>query len=154
MAQPTRKRRIQMKKQHLSNILFAVVTIASLFALAACSPKSGPIASGAQSTATPSASTAATSSAAPAATSAAVNPTGAAEKTFTKDELAKYDGRTGNPAYIAVDGVVYDVSNVRQWKSGSHEGNSAGQDLTEAIKQAPHGKSVLEGLPVVGKYVN
>lgn len=37
-----------------------------------------------------------------------------AEKTFTTTELAEFDGRNGHPAYVAVKGVVYDVSNVPQ----------------------------------------
>ena len=73
---------------------------------------------------------------------------------LTLEQLKQYDGKNGNPAYIAVDGVLYDVSGVRQWKSGSHEGYSAGKDLTDAIMgKSPHGTSVLEGVPVVGKLV-
>ena len=34
------------------------------------------------------------------------------EKIFTLDELKNYDGKEGRKAYIAVDGVVYDVTNV------------------------------------------
>ena len=34
------------------------------------------------------------------------------EKIFTEKELGKYDGQNGNPAYVAIDGVVYDVTNV------------------------------------------
>ena len=38
---------------------------------------------------------------------------------ITIEELAMYDGTDGNPAYIAVDGVVYDVTDVSAWSSGS-----------------------------------
>ena len=44
-----------------------------------------------------------------------------AEKTFTTTELAEFDGRNGHPAYVAVKGIVYDVSNVPQWKDGKHQ---------------------------------
>lgn len=87
-------------------------------------------------------------SASSAASAAAVS-TG--EKTFTLSELKKYNGQNGSPAYVAVDGVVYDVTNVKSWQNGSHHGYSAGQDMSQAIKQSPHGTSVLSGLPVVGK---
>jgi predicted heme/steroid binding protein len=77
------------------------------------------------------------------------------EKTFTLDELLLYDGTNGMPAYIAVDGVVYDVTNVPQWKGGLHNGFTAGHDLTTEIKTiSPHGVSKLTGIPVVGKLAN
>lgn len=72
-------------------------------------------------------------------------------QTFTLDELKHYDGQDGRPAYVAVDGVVYDVSQVGPWKGGQHHGNHAGADLSQAITHAPHLKSVLPKLPVVGK---
>ena len=40
------------------------------------------------------------------------------EKIFTLDELKNYDGKEGRKAYIAVDGVVYDVTNVAACKVG------------------------------------
>ncbi|HIX02475.1 MAG TPA: cytochrome B5 [Candidatus Ligilactobacillus excrementigallinarum] len=77
-----------------------------------------------------------------------------AEKTFTKDELKQFDGKNGHPAYVAVEGVVYDVTNSPAWKNGEHHGNLAGNDLTDALlNQSPHGKSKLAKLPVVGKLV-
>ena len=39
-------------------------------------------------------------------------------KTFTKEELSKYDGQNGQPAYVAIEGVVYDVSGKEAWKGG------------------------------------
>ncbi len=76
------------------------------------------------------------------------------EKTFTLEELAKYDGQNGNPAYVAVDGVVYDVTSIGAWKDGKHNGLTAGKDLTEEIKtMSPHGVSKLSKLDVVGKIV-
>ena len=74
--------------------------------------------------------------------------------TFTAEELAKYNGKDGNPAYVAVDGKVYDLSSVPQWNGGSHAGGtlSAGMDQSEAIMRSPHGKDVLSKLPIVGLY--
>lgn len=73
------------------------------------------------------------------------------EKIFTLDELKNYDGKEGRKAYIAVDGVVYDVTNVAAWQGGTHHGNDAGNDVSDRIVKAPHGKSILEKLEVVGK---
>lgn len=79
----------------------------------------------------------------------------AEEKVFNREELAKYNGQDGQPAYVAVDGVVYDVTNYPLWKDGKHNGNTAGVDLTSVIKEkSPHGTAIFEkkSVPVVGKY--
>lgn len=74
------------------------------------------------------------------------------EETFTLEELSEFNGKDGKPAYIAVDGVVYDVTDAGPWENGDHNGFEAGKDLTEEIKNiSPHGVSKLKGLPVVGK---
>jgi len=72
-------------------------------------------------------------------------------KKFTKEELARYNGKNGTPAYIAYKGKVYDVSNSFLWRNGSHQVlHKAGTDLTDAIKQAPHSIDVLKKFPVIG----
>lgn len=73
-----------------------------------------------------------------------------AAQEFTKAELSKYNGQNGNKSYVAVDGKVYDVSNDRKWHNGKHEDYQAGTDLTEDMKNSPHGSRVLNDLPVVG----
>lgn len=69
---------------------------------------------------------------------------------FTLEELAAYNGKGGNKAYIAVDGKVYDVTDSPAWANGGHNGFEAGQDLTEAIQKSPHGLKVLDNLTQVG----
>ncbi|GAB4030060.1 MAG: hypothetical protein Fur0012_05340 [Elusimicrobiota bacterium] len=81
------------------------------------------------------------------------------ERKFTSSELKKYDGTNGMPVYVAVDGVVYDLSNSKYWKTGLHmKQHRAGTDLSEDIKnKAPqsihHGGKILEGMPKVGMLV-
>lgn len=72
---------------------------------------------------------------------------------LTLEQLAAYNGKDGNPGYIAVDGVIYDVSGSSKWKDGEHNGYAAGKDLTEFISKSPHGASVLSKMTVVGKLV-
>lgn len=72
---------------------------------------------------------------------------------FTLNELAHFDGKSGRPAYVAVEGVVYDLTKSPLWKEGAHYGYKAGQDLTDALKKAPHSADVLKGFPVVGQLV-
>ena len=72
-------------------------------------------------------------------------------KVFTKEEIARYDGKNGNPAYVVYKGKVYDVSSSFLGKNGDHQVlHSAGVDLTKALEQAPHGGDVLKKFPFVG----
>lgn len=82
------------------------------------------------------------------------SPAAGAEKTFTTEELATFNGKNGQPAYVAVEGLVYDVTNNKGWKDGKHLDYSAGMDLTELTKGAPHGVDILKDVPVVGKMVS
>lgn len=76
-------------------------------------------------------------------------------KEFNAEELSKYNGKDGNPAYVAYDGKVYDVTNIRAWKNGLHQGKlEAGKDYTDVLNnKAPHPPSNLtDNAPVVGIY--
>ena len=68
---------------------------------------------------------------------------------FTLEELAQYDGSNGKSAYVAIEGIVYDVSKVSAWAGGTHFGLTAGKDLTEQFNSC-HGMSTLKNLPKVG----
>jgi predicted heme/steroid binding protein len=72
------------------------------------------------------------------------------ERSFTVAELGRFDGDRGHRAYVAFRGVVYDVTAMRRWRGGFHEGlHFAGQDLTEFLEQAPHGEEVFSRPGVV-----
>jgi len=68
---------------------------------------------------------------------------------MTLSELAQYDGRNGNNAYVLVDGIIYDVTNNPNWPNGRHNGYQAGQDLSTAIRQSPHGLPYIQRQPIV-----
>ncbi len=80
----------------------------------------------------------------------AVTASSTTENVFTLDELATYNGQNGQPAYVAYQGTVYDVSNQPNWTGGTHNGETAGTDLTNEISKSPHGDKVFQELPVVG----
>lgn len=76
---------------------------------------------------------------------------GAEGGVFTPESLHSFDGRDGRSAYVAVDGVVYDVTGSKLWKDGRHTRHNAGDDLSAMLKQAPHGPEKLSAMPVVGR---
>ncbi|MEE8397694.1 MAG: DUF2231 domain-containing protein [Desulfobacterales bacterium] len=72
-------------------------------------------------------------------------------KEFDRDELARYGGEDGQPAYIAHQDQVIDVSVSKLWKGGLHmKRHHAGKDMTTEIQAAPHGPEVLDRFPKVG----
>lgn len=148
-----------MKK--LIFVLLTLVLAGSMIVLAGCSSAAGTEktkASAGQTTSSAVAGTTASDAAATtaaaittaAATAAADTTAAATQKVFTLDELKTYDGQNGNPAYVAVSGIVYDVTNVKGWNNGSHQGMTAGTDLTSTIGSSPHGTSILDGITIVG----
>jgi predicted heme/steroid binding protein len=72
------------------------------------------------------------------------------DRVFTLEELKQYNGSNNNPAYIAVDGVVYDVSNIARWAGGSHFGVRAGSDATQDYRQCHGATGVVNRLPKIG----
>ena len=75
----------------------------------------------------------------------------AKERKFSLEELAKFDGPDGKPAYLAYQGKVYDVSASSMFENGDHLGaHQAGADLTEAMAEAPHGEEVLDVFAPIG----
>ncbi len=77
------------------------------------------------------------------------------ERTFTREQLADYDGRDGGEAFVAFEGTVYDLTDSPMWIDGDHESeHQAGTDLTEAMADASHGPESLVGFPVVGRLIN
>lgn len=71
---------------------------------------------------------------------------------MTKEQLKNYDGKEGRPAYFAYKGKIYDVTESRLWKNGTHmRRHEAGADLTEALAAAPHADDVMSRFPCVGE---
>lgn len=69
---------------------------------------------------------------------------------FTIDELLNFNGLDGKPAYVAVNGVVYDVSMEPSWAGASHFGILAGRDVTAKFIECHRAVEVLSKLPRVG----
>jgi predicted heme/steroid binding protein len=70
---------------------------------------------------------------------------------FTNAELKEYNGKKGNPVYLAYKGKVYDVSESDLWRGGEHMGlHQAGKEITKELELAPHMEEVLERVKLVG----
>jgi predicted heme/steroid binding protein len=133
---------MRLRAINLSAAVLVVLLLVSLVALSAC---------GGGSSANGTTSTAASGT----VVTGSPSSSNAQGKSFTLDELATFNGQNGSPAYVAVDGIVYDVSNSSFWKGGAHStcnlGAMAGKDLSELITQAPaRMRSDLQRMPVVG----
>jgi len=72
-------------------------------------------------------------------------------KEFTIEELSSYNGTNGKPAYVAINGVVHDMSKITAWRGGTHFGLYAGKDLSTEFKECHQGMQlILNMLPQVG----
>jgi predicted heme/steroid binding protein len=72
-------------------------------------------------------------------------------QTITKSQLALRNGQDKPEVWVALRGLVYDVTSSRLWKSGKHYEHWAGQDLTDELKDAPHTDKVFDKFKVIGK---
>ncbi len=73
---------------------------------------------------------------------------------LTMEELHSFDGKEGRPAFVAYKGKVYDMTNSKLWKDGSHaRKHLAGNDLTDALKTAPHTEDKVISMPLVGSLI-
>lgn len=74
---------------------------------------------------------------------------------FTIEELSQYDGASGRPAYVAINGIVYDVSLEATWGGGTHFSLYAGQDLTAQFNGCHGGRvETLRNLPRIGLLIS
>jgi predicted heme/steroid binding protein len=70
---------------------------------------------------------------------------------YTLMQLALRNGQDKPEIWVALHGLIYDVTRSRLWKSGKHYEHWAGQDLTGELQDAPHTEKVFDKFTVVGK---
>ena len=74
------------------------------------------------------------------------------DKVFTLEELAMYNGQNGNPAYVAVNGLVYDLSSAPAEILETHKGIPLGSDLSADFSNCHNDNiSLLKSITIVGK---
>lgn len=72
-------------------------------------------------------------------------------KKYSSQQLALRNGQDKDEIWIAYKGIIYDVTNSKLWKNGTHYEHWSGQDLTDELKDAPHTEKVFEKLKVIGE---
>jgi predicted heme/steroid binding protein len=70
---------------------------------------------------------------------------------YNKSQLALRNGQDKPQIWVALKGIIYDVTESRLWRNGKHYEHWAGQDLTEELADAPHTETVFEKFKVVGR---
>ncbi len=70
---------------------------------------------------------------------------------YTIQQLALRNGQDREEVWCAYQGIIYDVSESRMWRSGKHYEHWAGQDLTPELADAPHTEKVFSRFTPVGK---
>ncbi|HRY77202.1 MAG TPA: cytochrome b5 domain-containing protein [Candidatus Izemoplasmatales bacterium] len=139
-----------------SKILSIMTLIILSFALAACDGQTSttsPISSTTPAvTATSTTTSTSTTTTSTSTTTTSTSTTQSVTlRSFTLAELAVFDGHSGTTAYIAVNGIVYDVTDVAEWTNGWHKGmHLAGTDATAAFADSSHSSAFLGQLEIVG----
>jgi 2-oxoglutarate ferredoxin oxidoreductase subunit beta len=73
-------------------------------------------------------------------------------KSFTLEELQRFDSTGGRPIYIAYKGKIYDLSSSPLFQGEKRmRCHIAGKDLTKDIDVAPHGEDLVFKFPAVGR---
>ena len=70
---------------------------------------------------------------------------------ITTSQLALRNGQDKPEVWVAFQGLVYEVTASRLWRSGKHYEHWAGQDLTEELKDAPHNEKVFDKFKIIGR---
>jgi predicted heme/steroid binding protein len=71
--------------------------------------------------------------------------------TYTRSQLALRNGSDREEIWIAYQGLIYEVTPSRHWRTGVHYGHWAGQELSEELPAAPHGEEVFQRMELIGK---
>jgi predicted heme/steroid binding protein len=72
------------------------------------------------------------------------------QKKFDLEDLEQYDGKNGKPAYVSIEGIVYDISNESIFGEIKNKESLAGKDLTELFSLSLKINTIINIAPVVG----
>jgi len=69
---------------------------------------------------------------------------------YSAEELSQYNGKNNQPSYVALDDIIYDVSNLEEWNDMQEDNSLAGKDVSEIIKDSSIKELIIEEAPEVG----
>ena len=72
---------------------------------------------------------------------------------YSRSQLALRNGQDKDEIWVAYKGIIYDVTDSRLWRNGTHYQHWSGQDLTAELSDAPHAEEVFERMEAVGRLV-
>lgn len=76
------------------------------------------------------------------------------EGDMTIDDLILFNGTENRAVYFAYKGKIFDASKSEHWKNGIHfSKHRAGADLTDMLKQAPHGEEKVRVMSQIGNLI-
>lgn len=70
---------------------------------------------------------------------------------YTLAQLSLRNGQDKPEIWVALDGIIYDVTRSRLWRDGKHYEHWAGQDLTPELADAPHTRNVFDKFDPIGR---
>ena len=70
---------------------------------------------------------------------------------YTRSQLALRNGQDKPQVWVALHGIIYEVTLSRLWHNGKHYEHWAGQDLTDELKDAPHTEKVFDKFKAIGR---
>ncbi|WP_375580336.1 cytochrome b5 domain-containing protein [Marivirga tractuosa] len=74
-------------------------------------------------------------------------------KKYSPQQLALRNGQDREEIWIAYKGIIYDATDSKLWRNGTHYEHWSGQDLTDELIDAPHTEMVFERLNVIGELI-
>ena len=74
---------------------------------------------------------------------------------LTLEELDEYDGTDGNRAYVAINGIIYDITDSTYWNEEGENDFEAGKDVTGKLGNVtPQMVNNVKGIERIGILVD
>jgi predicted heme/steroid binding protein len=69
---------------------------------------------------------------------------------YSEEELSKFNGENNQPSYVAIDNIIYDISDLKDLDDRLMDNSLAGKDISEIIENDTIKEVIIEEAPEVG----